>query len=162
MKTSCLLLLCLASGTAAQAAPAPAPRQVRLKSADGAVLAATYFGAGVPGPGVLLFHQSNRTRKSWDEVAAQLAAAGIHTLAVDSRGHGDSGGSARGDHADEKRIDDLDAGFRWLVSQPGVTRDLIGVGGAGWLGVHASVETAQLHDRVRANSRDLWYRAWRI
>jgi dienelactone hydrolase len=147
MKTSCLLLLCLASGTAAQAAPAPAPRQVRLKSADGAVLAATYFDAGKPGPGVLLFHQSNRTRKSWDEVAAQLAAAGIHTLAVDSRGHGESGGSAGGDHADEKRIDDLDAAFRWLVSQPGVTRDLIGVGGAGWLGVHASVETARRHPR---------------
>lgn len=145
MKASGLLLLCLASRAAAQAAPAP--RQVRLKASDGTTLAATYFDAGKPGPGVLLFHQSNRTRRSWDEVAAQLAAAGIHTLAVDSRGHGDSGGSARGEHADEKRLDDLDAAFRWLVSQPGVARDLIGVGGAGWLGVDASVEIARRHPR---------------
>jgi hypothetical protein len=37
-------------------------------------------------PGVLLFHQSIRTRKSWDDVARQLAAVGINTLTVYNRG----------------------------------------------------------------------------
>jgi hypothetical protein len=44
----------------------PAPRTVDLKAADGTPLKATYFAAARPGPGVLLFHQVNRTRKSWD------------------------------------------------------------------------------------------------
>jgi alpha-beta hydrolase superfamily lysophospholipase len=67
----------------------PAPRVVDLKASDGTILKATYFAAARPGPGLLLFHQSNRTRKAWDEVAAKLSAAGINTLTVDSRGHGE-------------------------------------------------------------------------
>ena len=64
-----------------------------IKKPDGTILKGTYFAAGKSGPGVLLFHQSNRTRKSWDDVARQLAAAGINTLTVDVRGHGDTGGN---------------------------------------------------------------------
>jgi uncharacterized damage-inducible protein DinB len=60
---------------AQQAQQAPAARVVDLKAADGTILKATYFAAARPGPGVLLFHQSNRTRKEWDELAGQLAAA---------------------------------------------------------------------------------------
>ena len=51
-----------------------AGRAVDLKASDGAILKATYFAAPKPGPGVLLFHQSNRTRKEWADVAGQLAA----------------------------------------------------------------------------------------
>ena len=65
---------------------------VDLKASDGTLLKASFFAAAKPGPGVLLFHQSNRTRDSWDGVAQRLAAAGINTLTVDSRGHGESGG----------------------------------------------------------------------
>ncbi|PYK45881.1 MAG: hypothetical protein DME46_02920, partial [Verrucomicrobia bacterium] len=46
--------------------------------------------------GVILFHQSNRTRESWAGVAGQLAAAGIDVLTIDSRGHGESGGTEGG------------------------------------------------------------------
>jgi dienelactone hydrolase len=111
------------------------PRIVDIKTPDGTVLKASYFAAAKPGPGVLLFHQSNRTRTSWDDVAKQLAAAGINTLTVDVRGR------AR----NERWPADLDAAFQFLVSQPGVTRDLIGIGGAGALGVDNSVETARRH-----------------
>jgi pimeloyl-ACP methyl ester carboxylesterase len=118
------------------------PRVVDLKSPDGTILKASYFAAAKPGPGVLLFHQSNRTRKSWDDVAAKLAAAGINTLTVDMPGHGETGGKWRAD---------LDTAFQFLVSQPGVTRDVIGVGGAGVLGVEDSVETARRHsDQVKS------------
>src|SRR5205823_8943288 len=99
---------------------------VDLKASDGAILKATYFAAAKPGPGALLFHQSNRTRKSWDDVARQLAAAGINTLTVDVRGHGDTGGNFdnwSGPKWKEARKewwpDDLDAVFQFLVSQPG-------------------------------------------
>src|ERR1700757_3551341 len=72
-------------------AQSPAPRIVDLKAADGTPLKASFFAAAKPGPGVLLLHQINRDRKSWDQVAAQLAAAGIHTLTLDLRGFGESG-----------------------------------------------------------------------
>src|SRR5881227_1044931 len=116
-------------------------RVVDLKTPGGTILKGTYFAAAKPGPGVLLFHQSNRTRKSWDEVARKLAAAGIHTLTVDSRGHGESGGKLAG----QSSVADLDSAFQYLISQPGVAPDVIGAGGAGWLGVGNSTETARRH-----------------
>src|SRR6266480_5905175 len=68
------------------------PRIVDLKAPDGTILKATYFAAAKPGPGVLLLHQSNRTRKAWDDLAGHLASAGINTLTLDMRGFGESGG----------------------------------------------------------------------
>src|SRR5213080_3179681 len=121
-------------------------RAVDLKSYDGTVLKGTYFPAAKPGPAVLLYHQSNRTRKEWDMVARQLAAAGINTLTVDVRGHGETGGQESHGEARKKQWPlDLDAAFQYLISQPGVKRDVIGIGGAGVIGVENSVETARRH-----------------
>ena len=121
-------------------------RAVDLKASDGTILKASYFAAAKPGPAVLLYHQSNRTRKEWDMVARQLAAAGINTLTVDVRGHGESGGQeSRGEARKKQWPLDLDAAFQYLISQPGVKRDVIGIGGAGVIGVENSVEMARRH-----------------
>src|SRR5436190_4810417 len=129
-----------------------AGRAVDLKASDGAILKATYFAALKPGPGALLFHQSNRTRKEWDDVAEQLAAAGINTLTFDVRGHGETGGQeSRGEARKKQWPLDLDAAFQYLISQPGVKGDVIGIGGAGVIGVENSVETARRHsDQVKS------------
>src|ERR1700720_47822 len=146
-----LLFSAVLSGMSGFAAPAKeAARVVDLKSADGIMLKATYFAAAKPGPGVLLFHQSNRTRKSWDELAAQLAAVGIHVLTVDSRVHGESGGkydteANRTAYWKTLWPSDLDAAFQYLSSQAGVNREAIGAGGAGNLGVQSAIETARRH-----------------
>ena len=132
-----------ASATRAQQLQPPNPRIVDLKASDGILLKATYFAAGKPGPGVLLFHQSNRTRTSWDDVARQLAAAGINTLAIDDRAYGESGGAHEG--AWEKKLADLETAFQFLISQLGVQRDVIGLAGAGSQGLINAVETARLH-----------------
>jgi pimeloyl-ACP methyl ester carboxylesterase len=134
-----------ASATVAQQSPQPpVPRIVDLKTPDGTLLKATYFAAAKPGPGVLLLHQSNRTRKSWDQLAPQLAAAGFNTLTLDMRGFGESGGKTdKPTRLTEAR--DVDTAFQYLVSQPGVKRDVIGVGGAGWLGIDNSVTAARRH-----------------
>ncbi|PYL76297.1 MAG: hypothetical protein DMF26_06650 [Verrucomicrobia bacterium] len=137
-----------ASQLAAQ--PAKSVRVVDVKSADGTILKGTYFAAANPGPGVLLFHQSNRTRRSWDELAAQLAAIGIHVLTVDSRAHGESGGkydteANRAAYWKTGWPSDLEAAFQYLSSQSGVNRDVIGAGGAGNLGVQSAIETARRH-----------------
>jgi pimeloyl-ACP methyl ester carboxylesterase len=139
-KTMMPLLFLLAVGLVAQAQSLPAPRVVDLKAPDSTPLKATYFAAAKPGPGVLLLHQSNRDRKSWDSVARQLASVGINTLTLDMRGHGESGGTPS-----DKLTDDIEAAFQYLVSQAGVKRDVIGAGGAGWLGALNSVEAARGH-----------------
>src|ERR1700756_1031888 len=129
----------------------PAPRIVDLRAADGTPLKATYFATPKLGPGVLLLHQINRDRKSWDPVAAQLAATGIHTLMLDLRGFGESGTRLE-KLTDAERSkyrhgwpDDVDVALQYLGSQPGVDHNLIGAGGAGWLGVLYSVDAARRH-----------------
>jgi pimeloyl-ACP methyl ester carboxylesterase len=124
---------------------------VDLKAADGTSLKASYFAAPSPGPGVLLLHQSNRARDSWDGIARQLAAAGINTLTLDMRGFGESGTPyAKLTQPEKEKVSttwpgDVDTAFHYLVSQPGVKRDVIGLGGAGWFGVLHSIEVARRH-----------------
>src|SRR5438046_3264913 len=113
-----------------------ASRDVDIKKPDETILKGTYFAAAKPGPGVLLFHQSNRTRKSWEDIARQLVAVGINALTVDS----DPNKTRK-----QRWPGDLDAAFEFLTSQSGVKRDVIGIGGAGVIGVENSVETARRH-----------------
>src|SRR5437868_1729656 len=116
--------------------PKSVARVVDLKASDGTILKGTYFAAEKSGPGVLLFHQSNRTRKSWEDIARQLVAVGINALTVDN----DPNKTRK-----QRWPGDLDAAFEFLVSQPGVNRDVVGIGGAGVIGVEDSVETARRH-----------------
>jgi len=145
-----LLTLCFASRAFA------ADRPVDLTASDGTNLKATYFAAAKRGPGVLLLHQCNRQRKVWDDLAHQLAAAGIHVLTLDYRGYGESGGERfdqlppeQAAQAQAKWPGDIDVAFRYLQSQPGVKRDIIGVGGAS-CGVNNSVQTARRHPEVKS------------
>src|SRR5205823_14080787 len=57
--------LAAATSLAAAEPQTPPVRAVDLKAPDGAVLKGTFFAAAAPGPGVILFHQSNRDRGSW-------------------------------------------------------------------------------------------------
>lgn len=147
-----VLLLTLILPVTVVADPAPAPRTVDIKSADGTPLKATFYPAAQPGPGVLLLHQGNRTRQSWEGLAKRLAAAGINTLTYDMRLHGESGGipldkmtpEQRGALTDRTK-DDAEAGLLYLASQPGVMKDDIGIGMAGWPGVVNGVEAARRH-----------------
>ncbi len=136
-------------------APA-AERVVDLTAKDGAKLKATYFAAGKPGPGVLLLHQCNRDRKVWNGLAQQLNAAGINVLTLDYRGFGESAGVPHEKATPQELNDevakwpgDIDVAYEYLVSQPGVERDAIGVGGAS-CGVNNSIQAAIRHPEVRS------------
>ena len=143
-KTRMCLLSTLMLSFVALAQNTPVPRTVDLKASDDTVLKGSYFASVKPGPGVLLLHQSNRDRKSWDGEAAQLAAAGFNTLTLDMRGFGESVGT----RSEFKRMpEDVDSALDFLMSQPGVDPQVIGVGGAGWLGVTYSVEAALRHPK---------------
>src|SRR5713101_4818701 len=130
-----VLLLLVASllTLSATAQQAPAARVIDLKASDGTILKATYFAAAKSGPGVLLLHQCNRQRKVWDDLAQNLAAAGIHVLTLDYRGFGESEGKPfaslqpfEAAQDIEKRPGDVDVALQYLESQPGVQRDAIG------------------------------------
>jgi len=134
-----------------------AARVVTLKAADGTPLKASYFAARKPGPGVLLFHQCNRQRKVWDDLASRLATSGLNVLTVDYRSFGESGGTPfdkldaaqRAQMVAEKWPGDMDTAFQYLVSQPGVKREIIGAGGAS-CGVNESIQLARRHPEVKS------------
>jgi dienelactone hydrolase len=148
-------LMILAVSCVAQ--QAPGPRVVDLTAADGTKLKASFFSAGKPAPGVLLLHQCNQQRKGWDGLAKQLAAAGISVMTLDYRGYGESEGTAPKDLPqaeavkvlNEKWPGDVDVAYRYLVSQPGVDRHIVGAGGAS-CGVNQAIQLARRHPEVKS------------
>lgn len=137
-------------------AQAPSPKDVDIAAPDGVRLRATFFAAAKPGPGVLLLHMCNTTRKSWEPVAKELSEKGINALTVDNRGFGESGGPRfEGGSPDvlkgllEKWPADFDAAYQFLLSQPGVDKSHIGFGG-GSCGVTNAIALAERHPDVKA------------
>jgi len=152
---SAIVFLVLAAPCVAGVPVAGSP--VTLQAADGTKLAATYYSADEkPGPGILLCHQCNRDRSSWNELAEKLARAGFHVLTVDYRGFGQSGGPRHGDlpAAERDRVvrdvwpRDLDVAFAYLRARPGVTATL-GAGGAS-CGVNNSIKLSKRHPEIRS------------
>ncbi len=110
----------LAAGAASQ--------RVSVRTDDGLTLAATWFEPSTrPAPAVIFIHMLQKSRRDWDQVAAQMAAEGIGGLALDLRGHGDSPGSPQ-DYAG--MVQDVRAARRFLSSRPDVTPARIGIAGA--------------------------------
>ena len=131
-------------------------RYADLSAPDGLKLKASYYSPGKPGRGVLLLHQCNRDRSVWNDLAMQLAASGLHVLTLDYRGYGESQGERHESLPPEKRAEnakhwpgDIDVAFRYLVTQPGVDKTRIGVGGAS-CGADNAVQTARRHPEVKA------------
>lgn len=136
------------------AAAQPTPAVVDIKSWDGEVLKATSYPAGKPGPGVLLLHMCNSDRRAWAGLGAKLAARGIHALALDYRGYGESGGQ-RSQDPQEQQADqavvwprDIDAALAFLGAQAGVDRERLGVGG-GSCGVDHAIQLARRQPLVK-------------
>jgi len=151
------VVLVFLAGSPAFAQSTPSPRDVTLTAADGTALKGTYYASASPGPAVLLLHMCNTTRKSWEPLGPQLAAAGIHALSMDYRGFGESGG-ARADTLappdalriqTEKWPGDIDTAYEWLLAQPGVDKTRIGAAG-GSCGVTQAVNVARRHPDIRS------------
>jgi dienelactone hydrolase len=153
MRLALALALC-ASTALAQ----PTPRRpLVLDAPDGTKLAATYFPSAVPGPGILLLHQCNRERSTWEGVAAKLAKKGFHVLTMDYRGYGESGGPRNLELPLPERVrlsndvwpGDVDVAFNWLRSQKGVKGDTFGAAGAS-CGVDQSIKLSKRHPEVKS------------
>ncbi len=158
MKNVLRLVLASALCAAPAASGEPATGQAAsLAAPDGTKLAASFYPASRPGPGILLLHQCNRDRSSWNELAAALAAKGFHVLSLDYRGYGESGGTPFNDIPFQERVrittekwpGDIDVAFAYLRAQPGVRQDSIGAAGAS-CGVNNSIQLSLRHPEVKS------------
>ena len=147
---ACALLLWVTTASAQVA-----KQDADLAAPDGVKLKVTYYSAGKPGPGVLLLHQCNRERKTWDPLATQLAQAGLHVLTLDLRGYAESGDERylsltpqQQAAAREKWPGDIDTAFQSLLDRAGVDKARIGAGGAS-CGVNNSIQLARRHPEVK-------------
>jgi acetyl esterase/lipase len=128
-------------------------RDVDIVAPDGVKLRATYYAGADRGSAVLLFHQCSRTRGIWEPLATKLAREGLRVLTVEPRGIGESQGEqwdydGNLDHAlqywRKNWSADAEAAYQWLVSQPGVDKNDVGVVGGG-CGAFLALLTAQRH-----------------
>src|SRR5262245_42769623 len=74
--------------------------------ADGVELVADAWGAP-DDPPALLLHGGGQTRHAWKRTAATLARHGYYAIAIDQRGHGDSGWSEDGDYEIDRFASDV-------------------------------------------------------
>ena len=67
---------------------------ISFNTSDGVKIAATFYKAQTPnGVAVVLLHMRAKSRGDWMEFAAKLNNDGFDALAIDFRGHGESGGT---------------------------------------------------------------------
>ena len=130
-----LARLALAAWTLAAwlGAPAPAAAQstITIRTQDNVPLAATlYEPSQRPGPGVVLVHMHLRTRRDWEAVGGRLASNGIAALAIDLRGHGDSGAGRFDTTSFTGALADVRAAVRYLMVRRDLVNGRIGVAGA--------------------------------
>ena len=77
--------------------------QIDLKTADGINISGSYVASANPSNVVvLLIHQLRKDKSIWDSLVQKLAASGFSSLAIDLRGHGQSGGGSWEDFTDEQ------------------------------------------------------------
>jgi alpha-beta hydrolase superfamily lysophospholipase len=156
-KTVKLAVMLAAAGVWAACSGAQTRKQdADLIAADGVKLRVTYYSAGKPGPGVLLLHQCNRDRASWDGLAKQMAGAGINVATLDYRGYGESGGERFLEMSPEKQNAelpkwpaDIELAYQYLLIQPGVDKTRMGAGGAS-CGVANAIHVAHHHPEVNS------------
>ena len=94
-------------------------QDIRLTTTDGIEIAGTYVPGSLPF-GVVLLHARPTTKESWEGFARLLNEAGFHTLAIDFRGHGESGGTHYEEMADDetqKSIFDVMAAADFLLKK---------------------------------------------
>jgi pimeloyl-ACP methyl ester carboxylesterase len=129
-------------------------RDVTVPAADGFALQGTFYSAPKGGPGILLLHQCNADRRSYDQLALMLNTAGYNVLAFDFRGFGGSRGGEYTDFASqrqrviEKMPGDVDAALKFLTSQNTVIARALGVVG-GSCGVNQAVQASRRHLDIR-------------
>ena len=121
--------------------PVPASQTVSINSLDGVVLVGTFRAANIPhSPALLLLHQWQSDRHSYDDFAKEMQVAGFNVLAIDGRGFGESTKKTDGTAVAAGRTDadvkamlgDIGAAFDFLANQNTVDPKRLGIVGASY------------------------------
>jgi alpha-beta hydrolase superfamily lysophospholipase len=112
-----------------------APQRVTLRTDDGVTLSGTWYEPSAhPAPAVILVHMLHRTRRDWESLAVRLASEGIGALALDLRGHGESGDGVHPSGEDPQpyapMLLDVKAARRFLAVRSDVQQTRVGIAGA--------------------------------
>ena len=118
---------------------------VDIQAPNGALLKGTYHSPGQAGPAILLLHQCNMDRRAWDVLTGDLTSTGFHVLTFDLPGFGET--KAGGFQV--AFISEAEAAYAFLLSQTGVDKNRIAVGGAS-CGVDLAGDLALRHSEIRA------------
>jgi dienelactone hydrolase len=144
-----MVLISTVAGASAQTSM----MNVDIRAMDGHNLRGTYRSPGASGAAMLLVHQCNMDRHSWDDLASQLVDAGIHVLTFDLRGFGESGAAPAGREARQaSRANwpgDVDAAYAYLLDKEGVDGARVAVAGAS-CGVALAADLATRNPEIQA------------
>ncbi len=123
-----LIMALVGAALPAYAQGTPQPQRVTLNAPDGLTLVGTFASAPESGsaPAVLLLHMLGSNKESWGPLTPTLLDAGYAVLAVDMRGHGETGGPVDWPKAEQ----DVQLWIDWLRTQPGVDMDRVSLVGA--------------------------------
>lgn len=127
--------------TAGRRASALAPQTVTIDSPDGLKLVGSFFESSSPNsPALLLLHQWQSDRHSFDNFAKEMQAQGFAVLSIDGRGFGKSTKKSDGSGVTAGRADadvkamvgDVGAAFEFLSKQQNVDAARLGIVGASY------------------------------
>lgn len=115
--------------------------KVEFTTSDGIKIAGIYT-PGSLSYGAVLVHARPEKKESWNEYAAYLSSKGMHTLAIDLRGHGESAGKPYEDLTNQETQDsfyDLIAAAEYLSAKvPEIKLGFIGAS----IGANLSIKYA--------------------
>ena len=126
-------------------AASSSPRTVTFSGHDGITLVADEWNRGadtVGHPTILMLHGGGQNRHSWKNTGQILADEGLHVVALDSRGHGDSDRSPDADYS----VDTLTADVMRVLDDVGRPVMVIGASMGGLTGILVADEAGP--DRV--------------
>ncbi|ETB19119.1 peroxidase [Mycobacterium avium subsp. avium 10-9275] len=113
------------------------PETVEFAGVDGITLVADEWNRGSDGagrPSILMLHGGGQNRFSWKNTGQTLADEGLHVVALDSRGHGDSDRSPQADY----QIETLTADVLRVLDAIGRPVTIIGASMGGLTGILAA------------------------
>ena len=114
---------------------ASGPTTVRFRGGGRLTLVADEWNrGGTGGPTVLMLHGGGQNRFSWKNTGQALADRGLHVVALDARGHGDSDRAADADYTVETLSGDVLA-VRDQIGRPVI---LVGASMGGLTGIAAA------------------------
>ena len=112
-----------------------APETVEFSGVDGITLIADEWNRGAAtterGPSILMLHGGGQNRFSWKNTGQVLADQGLHVVAVDTRGHGDSDRAPGADYA----LESLSGDVLHIIDAIGAPVAIIGASMGGLTGI---------------------------